>query len=115
MSDPYGYNKQKIAHLTQYINSGMGKKKSSRIKSSTTASEDGGEGGRGSASTQSMASYGDFTNALASGQLPYIGTIRKYGDTSAGSVIDYLEDLYSKGAISKSRAQQLAANAGLIT
>ncbi len=115
MSDPYGYNKQKIAHLTQYINSGMGKKKSSRTKSSTTTSEDGGEGGRGSASTQSMASYGDFTNALASGQLPYIGTIRKYGDTSAGSVIDYLEDLYSKGAISKSQAQQLAANAGLIT
>lgn len=115
MSDPYGYNKQKIAYLTQYINSGMGKKKSSRTKNGTAVSEDGGEGGRGSAATQSMASYGDFTNALASGQLPYIGTIRKYGDTSAGSVIDYLEDLYSKGAISKSQAQQLAANAGLIT
>lgn len=111
MSDPYGYNKQKIAYLTQYINSGMGKKKNSGTKSSTTTSGGGG----GGASTQSMASYGDFTNALASGQLPYIGTIRKYGDTSAGSAIDYLEDLYKKGAITKSQAQQLAANAGLIT
>lgn len=111
MSDPYGFNRNKIDYLTQYINSGMGKKKSSRTKSSTAVSEDG----RGSASTQSMASYGDFTNALASGQLPYIGTIRKYGDTSAGSVIDYLEDLYKKGAITKSQAQQLAANRGLIT
>lgn len=33
--DPYGYNAQKIAYLTQYINSGMGKKNTSSSKKTT--------------------------------------------------------------------------------
>lgn len=39
MDDPYGYNRQKIAYLTQWINSGMGKK-------SSTGSSGGGGGGK---------------------------------------------------------------------
>ena len=44
MSDPYGYNKQKIAYLTQYINSGMGKKKKAG-KSTKSTNSDGLENG----------------------------------------------------------------------
>lgn len=109
MPDPYGYNKQKIAYLTQYINSGMGGKNSSRTYSGGGSPKDEPID---SPIQKDLTNYVKTAKMIANGDAPYIGSTPAYGTTSADQVIDYLEDLYKKGAITKQEVTQIAQSIG---
>lgn len=106
MSDPYGYNKQKIAYLTQYINSGMGKKKAGKSTKSTNSDglENGGsENNSGNYEYVRQNAYANMYGNSAYGQ-------RVGGQTSA---VNYVKSQLQKGLISESEALAILSELGI--
>ena len=107
MSDPYGYNKQKIAYLTQYINSGMGKKKKAG-KSTKSTNSDGLENG-GSENNSGNYEYvrqNAYTNMYGNST---------YGQRVGGqtSAVNYVKSQLQKGLISENEALAILIELGI--
>lgn len=107
MSDPYGYNKQKIAYLTQYINSGMGKKKKAG-KSTKSTNSDGLENG-GSENNSGNYEYvrqNAYTNMYGNST---------YGQRVGGqtSAVNYVKSQLQKGLISENEALAILSELGI--
>ena len=107
MSDPYGYNKQKIAYLTQYINSGMGKKKKAG-KSTKSTNSDGLENG-GSENNSGNYEYvrqNAYTNMYGNST---------YGQRVGGqtSAVNYVKSQLQKGLISEKEALAILSELGI--
>lgn len=107
MSDPYGYNKQKIAYLTQYINSGMGKKKKAG-KSTKSRNSDGLENG-GSENNSGNYEYvrqNAYTNMYGNST---------YGQRVGGqtSAVNYVKSQLQKGLISENEALAILSELGI--
>ena len=107
MSDPYGYNKQKIAYLTQYINSGMGKKKKAG-KSTKSTNSDGLENG-GSENNSGNYEYvrqNAYTNMYGNST---------YGQRVGGqtSAVNYVKSQLQKGLISENEALTILSELGI--
>lgn len=77
--DPYGYNAQKIAYLTQYINSGMGKSNSKTSTSSKSSAK--------TTTTNSPGNVSNYDQVLKTAGL-IISTNSFYGPQGA---VDYIE------------------------
>lgn len=107
MSDPYGYNKQKIAYLTQYINSGMGKKKKAGKSTKSTNSdglENGGfENNSGNYEYVRQNAYANMYGNSTYGQ-------RVGGQTSA---VNYVKSQLQKGLISENEALAILSELGI--
>lgn len=107
MSDPYGYNKQKIAYLTQYINSGMGKKKKAGKTTKSTNSdglENGGpENNSGNYEYVRQNAYTNMYGNSTYGQ-------RVGGQTSA---VNYVKSQLQKGLISENEALAILSELGI--
>ena len=107
MSDPYGYNKQKIAYLTQYINSGMGKKKKAG-KTTKSTNSDGLENG-GSENNSGNYEYvrqNAYTNMYGNST---------YGQRVGGqtSAVNYVKSQLQKGLISENEALAILSELGI--
>lgn len=107
MSDPYGYNKQKIAYLTQYINSGMGKKKKAG-KTTKSTNSDGLENG-GSENNSGNYEYvrqNAYTNMYGNST---------YGQRVGGqtSAVNYVKSQLQKGLISENEALTILSELGI--
>lgn len=107
MSDPYGYNKQKIAYLTQYINSGMGKKKKAG-KTTKSTNSDGLENG-GSENNSGNYEYvrqNAYTNMYGNST---------YGQRVGGqtSAVNYVKSQIQKGLISENEALAILSELGI--
>lgn len=107
MSDPYGYNKQKIAYLTQYINSGMGKKKKAG-KSTKSTNSDGLENG-GSENNSGNYEYvrqNAYTNMYGNST---------YGQRVGGqtSAVNYVKSQLQKGLINENEALAILSELGI--
>lgn len=107
MSDPYGYNKQKIAYLTQYINSGMGKKKKTG-KTTKSTNSDGLENG-GSENNSGNYEYvrqNAYTNMYGNST---------YGQRVGGqtSAVNYVKSQLQKGLISENEALAILSELGI--
>lgn len=107
MSDPYGYNKQKIAYLTQYINSGMGKKKKAG-KSTKSTNSDGLENG-GSENNSGNYEYvrqNAYTNMYGNST---------YGQRVGGqtSAVNYVKSQLQKGLVSENEALAILSELGI--
>lgn len=107
MSDPYGYNKQKIAYLTQYINSGMGKKKKAG-KTTKSTDSDGLENG-GSENNSGNYEYvrqNAYTNMYGNST---------YGQRVGGqtSAVNYVKSQLQKGLISENEALAILSELGI--
>lgn len=99
LDDPYGYNKQKIAYLRQYINSGMGKTKT---KSSDLEDD---------SSTSKSSQYEQvLKNARTN-----MGGFRTFGTKAgtASSTVSYVKSMMQKGTISESEAESILKELGL--
>lgn len=108
-NDPYGYNQQKIAYLTQYLNNMNTKTRTQAMPATreTVVQNDG-------AGTSPSESILKMAQAYASGQVPYaLGTGAVIGASGAEQALSYLESMIKKGAITESQARQIAANIGL--
>lgn len=106
MSDPYGYNKQKIAYLTQYINSGMGKKKAGKSTKAKDSDglESGGYGGNsGNYEYVKQNAYANMYGNSTYGQ-------RVGGQTSA---VNYVKSQLQKGLISENEALTILSELGI--
>lgn len=107
MSDPYGYNKQKIAYLTQYINSGLGKKKKAGKATKSTNSdglENGGsENNSGNYEYVRQNAYANMYGNSTYGQ-------RVGGQTSA---VNYVKSQLQKGLISENEALAILSELGI--
>lgn len=113
MDDPYGYNRQKIAYLTQWINSGMGKKSSTggsggvRSGSGGVRSGSGGVnssgGGNLTVTPNSATSYSyntlknNMTNALLKGA----------SKEQLKNFVNPIEAAYNSGTITEAEAREL--------
>lgn len=107
MSDPYGYNKQKIAYLTQYINSGMGKKK--KAGKSTKSTNSGGLENGGSENNSGNYEYvrqNAYTNMYGNST---------YGQRVGGqtSAVNYVKSQLQKGLISENEALAILSELGI--
>lgn len=103
-NDPYGYNKQKIMYLQQYLS----KQAAAKAKKKEKEKESAGSDDSSADSIQKMA------QAYASGQVPYaLGAGTSIGADGPEQAISYLESMIKKGAITEKQARQIAANLGL--
>lgn len=114
MDDPYGYNKAKIAYLTQYINSGMGKStgssggsggvrsSGSSVKNSSGSVNSRG-GGNSTVTPNSATSYSyntlknNMTNALLKGA----------SKEQLKNFVNPIEAAYNSGTITEAEAREL--------
>ena len=108
MDDPYGYNKQKIAYLQQYINKNFG----------------GASGGSGGSPTNNQTS-GYSTKNQNGSNLSYADVERNaiavaYGNSTWGmkedgaeDALKYLEVQYNAGNISESEFNKIVAKLGI--
>ena len=103
-NDPYGYNKQKIMYLQQYLS----KQAAAKAKKKEKEKESAGSDDSSADSIQKMA------QAYASGQVPYaLGAGASIGADGPEQAISYLESMIKKGVITEKQARQIAANLGL--
>ena len=109
-NDPYGYNKQKIMYLTQYLN-GMN---ANTRKTVSQQSAEGDPSGAVQSAVSSVDNIQKMAQAYASGQVPYaLGAGASIGADGPEQAISYLESMIKKGAITEKQARQIAANLGL--
>lgn len=85
--DPYGYNAQKIAYLTQYINSGMGKSNASSGSSSLSSGATKTSSAKTGTTQNSSAKIADYDQILKTASL-IKSTNSFYGPQGAA---DYIE------------------------
>ena len=107
MSDPYGYNKQKIAYLTQYINSGMGEKKKAG-KTTKSTNSDGLENGGSENNSDNYEYVRQNAYANMYGNSTY--GQRVGGQTSA---VNYVKSQLQKGLISENEALAILSELGI--
>ena len=86
-NDPYGYNAQKIAYLTQYINSGMGKSNASSGSSSLSSGATKTSSAKTGTTQNSSAKIADYDQILKTASL-IKSTNSFYGPQGAA---DYIE------------------------
>ena len=109
-NDPYGYNKQKIMYLTQYLN-GMN---ANTRKTVSEQSAEGDPSGAVQSAVSSVDNIQKMAQAYASGQVPYaLGAGASIGADGPEQAISYLESMIKKGVITEKQARQIAANLGL--
>ena len=106
MSDPYGFNRNKIAYLTQYINSGMGKKKAGKSTKITDSDglESGGFGGNS----------GNYEYVRQNAYANMYGN-STYGQRVGGqeSAVNYVKSQLQKGLISENEALTILSELGI--
>lgn len=125
MDDPYGYNKQKIAYLQQYINSNFGSGSGSAARSSAAKPSSGGSDSSGPTETvpeytaPALSSAAETVQNQARMRMnnegsAFGGMLASSAQNGADGASTYVQSQMNQGKISKSEAQMILQNLGLV-